>query len=901
MFLCPNSSFRFALLASAGVLTLAGGSHGAATHTFEKDVRPILKTHCFHCHGEEGEMKGGLDVRLARFILRGGESGPAIVAGDAAKSHLLEVLKKGEMPKGKPKLKDEEIAAIEQWVAQGAKTTRVEPEKLGPEHAFTDEDRAWWSLQPIRKPAVPAQKTDGNLQTANEIDAFVALKLEEKKLAFSPQADPVTLIRRVTFDLTGLPPTPEEVEAFTQAAIRNPQSAMDGLIERLLASPAYGERWGRHWLDVAGYADSDGYTEKDTERANAWRFRDYVIRALNNDKPFDEFVREQLAGDEIAAEQGLNANSPTPQLRDRYAELLTATGFLRMAPDGTGVQSDKVSQNACITDTIKIVSAAFYGMTIGCAQCHDHRYDPITQADYYRLRAVFEPGFDTKNWRAPASRLVSLQTNEQRAEADRIEAEAKKLDAARLAKQEEFITEVLEKEILKADEAVRNDLRTAYRTVAAKRTPEQVKLLKAWPRVNQLSAGSLYLYDTTNKTKHAATLKTMLEEATAVRATKPKLELVQAFTESPNVRQAVPATFLFHRGEPDQPKQQVNPGDLSVLAGWRNVEFPPLADKLPSTGRRLAMAKSMTDGKHPLLARVIVNRAWMHHFGKGLVTSAGDFGALGSKPSHPELLDWLASEFMANGWSLKHLHRMILTSRTWQQSSRRDATRDRIDPDNRLLSRQSVQRLEAETLRDALLSVAGKLNTKLKGTPVPVMFNEEGQIVIGADTTDTAGRQTGKFIPLNGEEFRRSVYVQIRRTRPLEMFATFDAPSMMDAMCELRPVTTVSPQSLLLMNNGYMREAAQYFALRLQAECGSDLARQIERGWELSYGRTPSMSDVQAAEEFVKAQTEHYRTHPAKFEKVTGPAETKDAAPELLGITAFCHALLSANEFLYVD
>jgi hypothetical protein len=292
---------------------------------------------------------------------------------------------------------------------------------------------------------------------------------------------------------------------------------------------------------------------------------------------------------------------------------------------------------------------------------------------------------------------------------------------------------------------------------------------------------------------------------------------------------------------------------------------------------------------------------WMHHFGKGLVTSAGDFGALGSKPSHPELLDWLATEFMENGWSLKHLHRMILTSHTWQQSSRRDATRDRIDPDNRFLSRQSVQRLEAETLRDALLSVAGKLNTKLSGNPVPVMFNEEGGIVIGADTTDTAGRQTGKFIPLNGEEFRRSVYVQIRRTRPLEMFATFDAPSMMDPVCESRPVTTVSPQSLLLMNNGYMREAAQFFALRLQVECGNDVSKQIERAWQLSYGRSPSMADVQSAEEFVKAQTEHYKAHPAKFERVTGPADTKDAAPELLGITAFCHALLSANEFLYVD
>lgn len=872
----------------------------ASVLTFEKDIRPILKTHCFHCHGEEGETKAGLDVRLAHFIAKGGESGAAIVAGKPHDSLLWKQVSGGKMPKGKAKLREADIATIEQWIAQGAKTARPEPAVLGPEHAFTDEDRAWWSLQPIRKPAVPTIPHSEFL-IQNSLDAFIADRLAQNKLTFSPEADPVSLIRRVTFDLTGMPPMPEEVEAYVQSAIRNPQSAFTVLVDRLLASPAYGERWGRHWLDVAGYADSDGYTEQDPERAHAWKFRDYVIRSLNDDKPFDQFVREQLAGDEIAAEQGLNANSPTPQQRERYAELLTATGFLRMAPDGTGVASDKVSQNACISDTVKIVSAALYGMTIGCAQCHDHRYDPITQADYYRLRAVFEPGFDTKAWRSPAGRLVSLQTKEEHAEADKIEAEAKKIDAARLVKQEEFINEVLEKELLKRDAAIRDALRTAYKTAVAKRTVEQTALLKANPSINSLSSGSLYLYDTTYKTKHADELKKFTEDAAAVRATKPKEEFVQAFAEVPKTPATIPATFVFNRGEPDQPKQQVKPGDLTVLAGWRNVEVPEKSASLPTTGRRLAFANSMTDGKHPLLARVIVNRVWMHHFGKGLVISAGDFGALGQKPSHPELLDWLAAEFMESGWSMKHLHRLILTSRTWQQSSRRDANRDHVDPDNRLLSRQNVQRLEAETLRDALLSVAGKLNTKIRGTPVPVMFTEEGQIVIGADTTDTAGRQTGKFIPLNGEEFRRSVYVQVRRTRPLEMFAAFDAPSMMDTVCESRPVTTVSPQSLLLMNNGYMREAAQFFAQRLQTECGADVPKQVERAWRLSFGRSPSMADAQAATEFVTAQTEHYKAHPVKLEKVTGPAETKDAPPELLGLTALCHALMSANEFLYID
>ena len=869
---------------------------------FEKDVRPILKTHCFHCHGEEEKKESGLDVRLARFIARGGESGPAIIAGNPSGSRMIELLRKGDMPKGKKRLPDADIAVIEQWIATGARTLRPEPEKLGPEHAFTDEERAWWAFQPIRKPPVPKSGEE------NPIDAFIAEKLAANKLGFSPEAEPVTLIRRVSFDLTGLPPTPEEVDAFLAASIGGDRGApsssairaYEQSVEHLLASPRYGERWARHWLDVAGYADSDGFSDKDIERKYAFKYRDYVIESLNTDKPFDQFVREQLAGDEIAAREGLTADAPTAALRARHEELLRATGFLRMAPDGTGEMNVAAVRNASIADTLKIVSTALYGMTIGCAQCHDHRYDPITQADYYRLRAVFEPGFDTVNWRLPQSRLVSLITKEQRAVAAGIEAEAKKLDDVRLKKQDEFISEVLEKELLKRDAAIRDALRAAYRAVAAKRTPEQVKLLKEHPSVQNLSAGSLYLYDTTYKTKHADTLKKMTDEATAVRAKKPVEEFVHAFTELPKTPETIPATFLFHRGEPDQPRQKVSPGDLSVLAGQRRVDVPERDAALKTTGRRLAYATSITDGKHPLLARVIVNRVWMQHFGKGLASHVGDFGALGEKPSHPALLDWLAADFMENGWSLKRLHRLIMTSRAYRQSSRRDSVRETMDPDNRLLSRMSVRRLEAETLRDSLLSVAGKLNTKLGGQPVPVMYNEEGQIVLGADTTDTAGRQTGKFIPLNGEDFRRSIYVQVRRTRPLEMFATFDAPAMTDANCASRPATTVSPQSLLLMNNGYMREAAQHFAQRLAALPG-DLRARIERAYRLCYARSASMSEIESAHEFVEAQTAHYRAAPAKLEHVTGPAEKENASPELLGLAALCHALMSANEFLYVD
>lgn len=889
----PASLGTLLIFASA----LAGSA--VAAPVFEKDVRPILKAHCFHCHGEDGEKKAELDVRLARFLLKGGESGPVIVAGKPAGSHLLDLLKKGEMPKEKARLSDKDIATIEAWILAGAPTARPEPETLGPEHQFTDEERSWWSLQPIRRPEVPAKKDP---REQNPIDAFVRVELEKNGLTFSDEADPETLARRLAFDLTGLPPGEVIGKQSSVNSGGDPITDHRSLITELLASPAYGERWGRHWLDVAGYADSEGFNEQDTERKHAWKFRDYVIQALNADKPFDDFVREQIAGDEIAAKLGLNANSPTDAEKTRYAELVTATGFLRMAPDGTGTENTLLARNATIVDTLKIVSTAFYGMTIQCAECHDHRYDPITQKDYYELRAVFEPGFDSKNWRQPARRLVSLQTKEQKAAADAVEAEAKKIDDARLVKQEAFITEVLEKELAKRDEAVREPLRKAFRTVVKDRTPEQVALLKQHPTVDKLSAGSLYLYDTTYKTKHAATLKTMTDEAAAVRAKKPKEELVHAFTEVPVKPEAIPATFLFHRGNPESPKDPVKPSDLAVLSGWRKTDVPEKLAELPTSGRRLAFAEMLTDGQHPLLARVIVNRVWMHHFGTGLVKTPADFGHLGEKPSHPELLDWLASEFMAKGWSLKELHRLILSSHTWRQKSDRDAQRDLIDPDNRLLSRQNKRRLEAEVLRDALLVVSGKLNPKAGGEPVPVMLTEEGQVVLGVDTMDTAGRQTGKYIPLNGEEFRRSIYVQIRRSRPLEMFATFDAPDMTTANCEIRPITTVSPQSLLLMNNLGMREHAQHFGERLMKECGdATVEEQVRHAWRLVYGREPVTEELEAGAAFLTMQTAHYTVEPAKFEKTAGPAETTAASARLMGAAALGHALMSANEFLYLD
>jgi len=851
--------------------------------TYERDIRPILKANCFQCHGEGEKLKGDLDLRLRHLIAKGGENGPALVAGKPDKSLLFTQVRDSEMPKGEKKLTKEQVELIRQWIATGAKTARPEPKELGKEPYFTEDERNYWFFQPVKRPEAPKVRNTKSVRTP--VDAFLLVKLEAQKLSFAPEADKRTLIRRATFDLTGLPPTPEEVQAFLAD---NSADAFEKLIDRLLASPRYGERWGRHWLDVAGYADSDGYTEADTERKHAYKFRDYVIRAFNDDKPFDQFIREQLAGDETL-------KPPYKGLTSEQTDKLIATGFLRMAPDGTasGAPDQNVARNAVIADTLKIVSTSLMGLTVGCAECHDHRYDPIPQADYYRLRAIFEPAFDWKDWRVPSARLISLMSDAERATAAAIEKEAVKLDAAREKRVQEFIEEVLEKELELKDAAVRDPLRAAYKTDAKKRTPGQTKLLKDHPTIAQLSSGSLYLYDRTYKTKHADELKRMADEAAKVREKKPVEEFVAALTEVPG---KVPPTHLFSRGDYQQQRQAVSPGELTILASWRPTQIALTSTALPTSGRRLALAQSLTDGKHPLTARVLVNRVWLHHFGRGIVASPGDFGFLGQRPTHPDLLDWLASEFVAQGWSMKKLHKLLMTSTAYRQSSVRDPKKDRVDPDNQLYARMSPRRLEAETVRDALLAVSGKLNDKMFGPPVPVMEDEVGQVIIGKENKDGEGKVAAK-IDLQGGEFRRSLYIQVRRSRPLGMLEAFDAP-VMEPNCEVRNASTVAPQSLMLMNNTTVVEFAGHFAERIVRDAGQDTAAQGKRAWWLTFAREPAKAELERGVAFLNGQLEFFR---ANAPKPDPSARTTAPSPEHQALANFCHALFSANEFLYVD
>jgi hypothetical protein len=659
--------------------------------------------------------------------------------------------------------------------------------------------------------------------------------------------------------------------------------AFERQIDRFLDAPQYGERWGRHWLDVAGYADSDGYSEKDLERKYAWKYRDYVIRAFNDDKPWIDFIVEQLAGDELLA-------PPYANLSPEQADKLIATGFLRMGPDGTGdgAVDQNLARNETIAETIKIVSTSLLGMTVGCAQCHNHRYDPITQADYYRMRAIFEPAFDTTSWRAPNARLVSLWSEETKQKAKEVDAELAKLAEERKTALEQLVQETLDSEIAKLPEELREPARVARNTPEKERTDEQKKLLKEHPSLN-VNNGSVYLYDRKRFDQHTKKYDALKSE---IQAKRPPEEYAHCLTEVPG---KVPPTKLFFRGDINQPRQEVAPGELTVLCSTSESAIPVNDAAVPTTGRRLAYARHLTSGKHPLVARVLVNRFWLHHFGAGLVANPGDFGTLGSPPSHPELLDWLTDEFMANGWRLKPLHRLIMNSAAYRQSSRHNQALDAVDSENALLGRMNVRRLEAETLRDAVLAVSGNLSRKMHGPPVPVTPDEVGQIIVGVDTRDSAGRPSGKVVPLGEDEFRRSVYVQSRRTMPLSMLESFDAPDM-KPNCTLRNNSTVAPQSLLFMNNDFILAQADEFAKTVYESVGDDAASQVRFAWQRAFTRLPEESQLQSGLDFLAAQK-------AEWEAVEPPnAEKPPSIPAARrALAGYCQALLSSNPFLYVD
>ncbi len=710
---------------------------------FAAHVRAILLDRCVKCHGGE-KTRGGLDLTSREALLKGGDNGPVIVPHQARASRLYRLaahLDKPHMPPKGDKLSEQQVAHLAAWIDLGAPYDRPLLNKAATRKAMivTDEDRQFWSFQPLQRPMLPKIRNEAWCRTP--IDRFIVAKLEEKDLTPNAEADRRKLIRRAYFDLVGLPPAPEEVEAFVQDPSAD---AYDQLLDRLLSSPHFGERWARHWLDIARFAESHGY-EQDYDRPNAYPYRDFVIRAFNQDLPYDTFVRWQLAGDEIEPDNPL---------------ALTATGFLAAGVHSTQITKNQVEKERYdeLDDMARTVGTAMLGLTIGCARCHDHKYDPIPTKDYYRLLSTFT-------------------------------------------------------------RTVRSD----YDIVPDKSDPKGAKI-----KALICSEG---------------------------------VPAVRTHTQGGDFLQH---THFLHRGDPNQKGDIATPGFPQVLlrspddeTRWQ-IKPPP---GWRTSYQRRALAGWITDVEHGaghLLARVIVNRLWQHHLGRGIVATPSDFGYQGERPTHPELLDWLAAELIANGWRLKPIHKLIMRSAVYRQGSRLDRERARADVDNRLYGRRVPRRLEAEIIRDSLLAVSGRLD--------PRMF--------GSGTLDPNMK-------------RRSIYFFIKRSKLIPTMVLFDGPDSLQGV-EQRTTTTIAPQALLLMNNALVRGCAEGLAQRISPSAGVKVKDALRSGYAIALGRTPSKRELSESIQFVTEQMASYQ------------AEGK-AEPRRLALTDFCQVLMELNEFVYVD
>ncbi|MFQ5732359.1 MAG: PSD1 and planctomycete cytochrome C domain-containing protein [Planctomycetaceae bacterium] len=705
----------------------------------QHDVMPILQLRCAVCHGLR-KKEAGLDVRTRASLLKGGKSGPAIVVGKPKQSLILKRIHAGEMPPRRLLIKSAikpiaktEVETLTRWIAAGAPETRIKPDvaTTEPDPLVSGQDRQFWAFQPPTAPPVPNVRSSRQVRTP--VDAFILRRLEKNGLSLSPEANRYVLIRRAYFDLIGLPPSPQDVRAFV--ADRNP-NAYERLIDRLLSSPQYGERWGQYWLDLAGYSDSEGVVNSDPVRKHAYRYRDYVIRAFNADKPYSRFLMEQLAGDELARYD--SDGGVTAEVYDN----LVATGFLRMAPDGTfarltGFVPDRL---ALIDSEIEIFGSAVLGLTIKCARCHSHKFDPIPQRDYYRLLAIFKGALDENDWLSPSRESKSPP-----------------------GRQDRLLPFVTAGEIA------------------------------AWKQ----SGGK-----------------------------KAKQPLIRALWD----RGEPSPTYILKRGNYLTPGRLVGPGVPSVLTdGKTPLEIKPPWPGATKTGRRLALAKWIIRPDHPLTARVIVNRIWKHHFRSGIVKTLDNFGKAGARPTHPELLDWLAVEFVRRGWSLKSLHRLVMTSAVYRQSSRVKAEHERRDPPNVLLSRMPLKRLEAEVVRDSLLHIAGELNLRPFGPADGVKARRDGLV--------TSVRSGGR-----GKGWRRSIYTLKRRTQPLTILRTFDAVRL-NPNCVERRESIVATQALFLKNNRMLHQLSAALADRIWKRTGDDPTAQIRLAYRLTTGRPPSVEE----------------------------------------------------------
>jgi hypothetical protein len=737
---------------------------------------------------------------------------------------------------------------------------------------LTPADTAHWAFKPPVRSVVPTVQAAGWVR--NPIDAFVLAKQEAAGLKPAPEADRLTLIRRVTLDLTGLPPTPEEVEAFQKD---DRPDAYERVVERLLASPHFGERWATHWLDVVRFAESNGY-ELDGERPHAWRYRDYVVKSFNDDKPYDRFLTEQIAGDELAA-----GKDP----RDA-AELLIATGLHRCGPVHVvsgNLDADMVRQEV-LTEMVNGIGSAVLGLTVGCARCHDHKFDPVSLGDYYRLQAFFT-GVKYAD--------VDFATEEEKA-ARKKAADELNARIAPIKKQIAAIDDPVRAKLVRAKrEALEPKYREALDTPAGKRTAEQKKLAAdAQPLV---------------KVSWDEVLDALSAEDRAKRAElRAELHALQARMPPP-----VPAAWAVKTEDKDAPAFVLKRGNPK--SKWTAVvpAFPRVLASTPAEPKtRTELAAWITKPGHPLTARVMVNRLWHHHFGRGIVATPNDFGVRGERPTHPELLDWLACELvnpspptavggLTRPWSLKHIHRLIVTSATYRQASNvpLSPAAAKADPENKLLWRMHRRRLEAEAIRDSVLVAAGTLNPQVGGPSVKVPLEPEVyDLIFTEDEPDGLWPVT----PDASQHTRRSVYLFAKRNVRLPMFEAFDQPDTLNS-CAARPVSTFAPQALILMNGPFVQEQGKALALRLTREAGTDPGKQIESLYRRALGRVPADAEKRLAVEFLKEQTETIRDRLKARLPLGLPAGELPAGADPAAVRALadlCVVVFNTNEFVYV-
>ena len=836
----------------------AVGASGASQPDFAKEVEPILEQRCIQCHGDKQQLSG-LRVDSLNALLQGGAHGPAVLPGDADNSLLYRHVAgaaEPRMPFGST-LNPAEIATLKNWIDAGA------PWPKGTDKAAAKPQ--WWAFQdPVRH--------DPPALSQHPVDAFVLDRQASKGVAAAPRADPQTLVRRAYLDLVGLLPPPNVVDAFAEDPSKE---AFAALVDDLLESPRYGERWGRHWLDAVRYADSSGY-EHDYDQPHAWRYRDYVIAAFNEDKPYDRFVHEQLAGDEV--------ENPS-------FESLVATGMLRVGPRVLFREKDNPQYRyTYLDDMIATTGRVFLGLTVDCARCHDHKFDAISQMDYYRTMAVFFP-YIRYDFPLADEETVALH----KAATEAVNAQTAPLED-RIREIQEPYKALARKRAL---EKFPKEIQIAVATPEDQRTPGQ-KLLAAQVQ-STYGSGYLDLISPEDAEKIAG-LKTEIaaleenlpeplptamgirdgdyrfapnglgDEVQPGKGDREDFSGIEG-TWLPTKSYEPPRAHFLPNADYRTKGDVVQPGYIEALAGGKRFE-PRSPDHRISSGRRLALAKWIASPDNPLTARVMINRIWMHHFGEGLVYTASNFGSMGTRPTHPDLLDWLATEFVRQGWSIKAMHRLIMTSDTYQMaSSHSDPAAAKADPENNLLWRFPQRRLEGEVIRDIILNAAGNLNFQAGG---PGFFPP-----IPEEVRASFPKGKWEMSEPGPDNWRRSVYAYAKRGLRYPMFEVFDQPNM-NVTCERRTTTTVPTQALTLLNNDFALRQARHFAGRVAALAKTERER-VRAAYRIALSRAPTRSEMAANLEFLRQQAAYHK------------GDTLDA------LTDLCDVILNLNEFLYVS